>query len=374
MAYYRHFFERDDFECMVLTNEEKFANERLQYIPQRFSPSLITKRLFRTRFMPWLYGIHSLLSWGRVSFTVWKKSRDFRPDIVFTIAGSWDWSALIAQRIARRLGVPLVASFNDWYNFGWFPSHPIFHGIIESRFRRFYREADLALCTSDGMREALGPHFNAHILYPIGAPLPETMPTFQPYRNLEKKYVVGFGGSLGEWYGPMVERLVRESETQHSNIEFRIYGGNPSWSHDFDQHARASGIYRGLVPFAELQAAMHQVDAMILPMGFGPECALIEKTSFKTKFLDYLTYQKPIVVWGPEYCSAVRVAKEFDSAEICSDPDSQSALTKIVSLCNSPDRQMALVQNAGKMYGARFNPEKIHADFVSKIYQLVRNT
>ena len=36
---------------------------------------------------------------------------------------------------------------------------------------------------------------------------------------------------------------------------------------------------------------------------------------------DYLSFRRPILVWGPEYCSAVRVATEFDSAECVTDSD-----------------------------------------------------
>jgi hypothetical protein len=371
MAFYRHFVEKSDFDLSVITNTPISTNPPPSYPITSFGLSPLTDRLFHTRLMPWLYGLHSLTARGRVPHSVWQVASEFRPDAVFTIAGSWDYSALVAQQVARRLNIPLIASFNDWFNFGWFPSHPIYHRLIQRRFLRFYQEADLALCTSEGMREALGPHRNAHILYPTGAPLPESLIAFQPYRDSERKFVVGFGGSLGELYGPMMEQLVRATESRGADVEFRIYGGNPSWSSEFDRHGRASGIYRGQVPFAELQEAMSQVDAMLLPMGFGPECAQVEKTSFKTKFLDYLTYQKPILVWGPEYCSAVRVAKEFDSAEVCTDPNPSDILGKILSLKTSPDRQIDLVRNARTMYEDRFRPDKIHSALVAKIKETI---
>jgi hypothetical protein len=60
--------------------------------------------------MPWLHGPHSLTARGRVPRSVWDAAREFRPDAVFTIAGSWDYSALVAQQVARRLRIPLIAS------------------------------------------------------------------------------------------------------------------------------------------------------------------------------------------------------------------------------------------------------------------------
>lgn len=373
IAFYRHFVERQDFEVKVVTNSTTLAHESVPYEPVRFGPSQLTCRLFRTRLMPWLYGPHSLTARGRVPANVWQAAHAFKPDLVFTIAGSWDYSALVAQQVARRLNIPLAASFNDWFNYGWFPSHPVYHGMIERRFRRFYQEADLALCTCEGMQEVLGPHPNAHILYPMGAPVADEVAPFHPFTTTDRRFVVVFAGSMADWYGPMLERLVMAAEAQAAPIEFRLYGSNPSWSRKFAEYAKSRNIYRGHLPFEQLRQEMTGTDALILPMGFGEKCALVERTSFKTKFLDYLSYQKPILVWGPDYCSAVRVAQEFDSAEICTRPDAAVMLEKILAARNAPDRQTALVHHARRMYEDRFHPDKIHAGLVRKIQQTVEN-
>lgn len=301
-------------------------------------------------------------------------AREFAPHAVFTVAGTWDPSALVAKQISNLLGVPLIASFNDWYNFGWFPPHSLFHDRIEKRFRKFYTEADLALCTSEGMREELGPHPNAHILYPTGARPPANNPPFKPFDpcDSERKIVVGFAGSLSEWYGPMLERLVVASESAGSPLEFRFFGSHPAWSAIFDAHVRSAKVYQGVLPFKELQSAMDEVDALLLPMGFETRAALIERTSFKTKFLDYLVFRKPIMIWGPTYCSAVRTAREFDSAQICSDEDENAALKTLMKLSKQPERQKELVENAAKMHFNRFHPDLIHAGLVERIEATVK--
>lgn len=367
MAFYRHFIERQDFTVKVITNCEKFPAQSVPYQPVLFGPSRLTRRLFRTRLLPWFYGPHSLSAWGRVPKDVWRAAQEFNPDVVFTVAGSWDYSALVAQQVARRLKVPLVASFNDWFNYGWFPSHSAYHSMIERRFRRFYHEADLALCTCEGMREALGTHPHAHVLYPLGARLPEKLPGFTPYAVDGRPFVVAFAGSLADWYGPMLERLVTAAQLRSAPVEFRFYGSNPSWSREFDAKARARNIFLGHLPFEELRRQVAGADALILPMGFEESCALVERTSFKTKFLDYLSYQKPILVWGPEYCSAVRVAREFDSAEICVQTDAMAMLEKLLKLRDEPERQYELVNNGRKMYDDRFHPDKIHEGLVNEI-------
>ena len=130
-------------------------------------------------------------------------------------------------------------------------------------------------------------------------------------------------------------------------------------------------MYCGYLPFERLREEIQNADLLLLPMGFAKETAQVEKTSFKTKFLDYLTYGKPILVWGPHYCSAVQVAREFDSAEVCVDSNPYAAVQKILELKDSTDRRCTLVHQANRMYQDRFHPEKIHAALLEKIRQLI---
>jgi hypothetical protein len=107
-------------------------------------------------------------------------------------------------------------------------------------------------------------------------------------------------------------------------------------------------------------------------MGFGDECAQTERTSFKTKFLDYLTFQKPIVIWGPEYCSAVRVAREFDAAECYTSPDAAGCIAALENVARSSERQKQLVANAHRMYQSRFEPRRIHAVLLRECEKLAQ--
>ncbi|MFN5961836.1 MAG: glycosyltransferase [Verrucomicrobiota bacterium] len=368
MAFYRHFIERPDFETMVATNVPNFPQELVSYRPFRYDSSRLRRRLLRTRLAPWLEGLQALGYLGNPIKDVLAAARSFAPDAVFTVAGSWDASALLAQELASRLRVPLVASFNDWFNFGWFPAHRFFHRAIERRFRRFYHEADVALCTSEGMREELGENPRAHILYPTGALMDLAAGgESEPWRPGHRPFTVGFAGSLSEWYGRMLERLISAVRRAGIPLDFRIFGSNASWSQAFDTEVKAEGIYLGHLPFEQLSEEMARVDALLLPMGFEEQAALVERTSFKTKFLDYLTYRKPIVVWGPGYCSAVRVAREFDSAAVCADEKEDSVIRMLTDLSARPERQRELVERAMRMYEDRFHPDRIHGGLVRVI-------
>ena len=368
MSFYRHFVERNDFEIFVATNSSEVEQYDVPYPYYRFNLPRWLDRMLRTRFYRWISIYQHLVAGHFVPKQVWKAAYTFKPDLVFTIGGSWNWTAQVAQRVARRLGVPLVASFNDWFDFGvTMPPH--FQRSIETAFRKFYQECDLAFCTSEGMLEALGPHRNAHVLYPTGSAVPSVNAEFTSFVPGGRAATVLFAGSLSAWYGPMLEQLVRASAD--SQLRFEIFGSNATWSPDFDSAARTGGIYKGQLKFDQLKSHAQQADLLLLPMGFGEECAQIERTSFKTKFLDYLTFQKPIVIWGPEYCSAVRVAREFDAAECYTAPDAAGCVAAIQKVARDSSRQKQLVVNARHMYESRFGPSQIHAVLLRECQKLL---
>jgi glycosyltransferase involved in cell wall biosynthesis len=371
MSFYRHFVERDDFEIFVATDSPEVEQYEVPYRFLRFDVPKWLRRMQHTRLYKWFWTYNQLIAGYFVPQKVWEAARVFDPDLVFTVAGSWNWTARLAQRVAKRLRVPLVVSFNDWFDFGVL-MHSYFRGSIERAFRKFYRDCDLAFCTSEGMLEALGPHPNTHVLYPIGDRMSDIERGYVPFALDGRPATVFFAGSLSFWYGPMLERLVLASSD--SRLGFQIFGSNAhaSWSREFESAARAAGVYTGQVPFDRLKTHAQEADLLLLPMGFGDECAQTERTSFKTKFLDYLTFQKPIVIWGPEYCSAVRVAREFDAAECYTSPDAAGCVATLQNVARNSDRQKALVANARRMYQSRFEPSRIHAVLLKECEKLVR--
>jgi Glycosyltransferase Family 4 len=366
MAFYRHFVERDDFDLFLATDDKHVLQYNPRYPVLIFQQPTWLERLSRTRFSRWAHSYKHLMAGNFIPTEVLAAAKKFKPDLIFTIAGSWDWTTLMSQKLARKLGVPLVGSFNDWFDFSIIV-HPRLHSRLEKRFRSFYRDCDLAWCTSEGMREELGPHSNAQVLYPVGA-RHETVKNGTPSPS---RFVATFAGNLSDWYGRMLEQLVRTAWALDAPVEFRIFGGNQSWSADFDRLASERGVFRGHIPFEQLRVKMTEADCLLLLMGFEEKCALIERTSFKTKFLDYLSFQKPVAVWGPEYCSATRYVREFDSAQLCVSPDPNDFLTMLLSLKANASRQNQLVENAAKMYGDRFHPDKIHANFVHHSLKLL---
>ena len=367
MAFYRHFFERKDFEVFVATNDPNVLKYHLPCEVLVFNRIQFLQRLTRTRFFRIAHSLQHLLEGECIPLEVRANAARFRPDLIFTIAGSWGSCTRMAEKLAKQMRLPLVTSFNDWFDFSIIV-HPALRWFLERRFRSVYRNSDLAFCTSDGMRKALGPHRNARVLFPKGGER-RTAPG-EASAKVEEGTVV-FAGNLGNWYGPMLESLVRESAISQKGLIFRIFGDLAKWSDEFDKFARAGQIFRGHLPFEQLVAELRKADVLLLMMGFGKDCEMVERTSFKTKFLDYLSVGRPVFIWGPAYCSAVGYAREFDSAEVCTDKKPGTAAEVLRRLVGNMGRKQQLVENAGRMYADRFHPDRIHEVFLGGMRELV---
>ena len=367
MLLYRHFCERDDFTISVVTDNPQILQYDLPYEVTLLEHSWVWNRMLRTRLSRPLHSLAHLAFGAQIPADVWQQAKSFNPDAVLTVAGSWAWTSRLAKQVAQRLKVPLIGSFMDWWYYNQIYSAWA-APLIEAAYRDLYKQSDLALCISEGMQDAMGKHPNSTVIYPIGSPC-QTADIVQLDPNGDK-FTLAFGGNLGDWYGRMLEPLILAAWGSEE-IQFELYGPGPSWSDGFDKQARSADIYRGRVPLPELRSAFEKVDALFLLMGFDDECAQVEKTSFKSKFLEYLSFQKPIFIWGPEYCSAVYYAREFDSAEVCTSPDPEDFLRTILRVRGGPTRQQQLVENARRMYSERFNPDSIHQLLVSKMKELV---
>lgn len=381
MTFHRHFVESGDF-AVLICYPSSFLHHQYPYSClascehcATYQPRL-WRRLLNTRLNGLLVGIQELFGGVFLRQSWIKKAKDFEPDFVFTVAGSWDWTPLAAQKLARILGVPLVASFNDWFDYGSYRAWSIFKPIIRWRFFRLFRSCNLALCTSTNMRSALGGGGHSHVLYPTGAdPAKDEVGYAPQLHSASRPLRVLFGGSLGGWYGPMLEALVSSYLHDCSQaLSFRIYGANQTWSPSFEKLADALGIYRGFVPFETLVAQARNSDVLLLTMGFGEQARVVESTSFKTKFLDYLGFYRPILVWGPEYCTAATVARQFDSAEIVTDPSPAACLDALHSLASRPERRKVLIANAAAMLAGEFHPKRIHQGLLSRLQALIGNS
>jgi len=164
---HRHLVERQSFELHVASHAD-FSDDL--HIHTRLKLPWPLQKIRKSRFGPlfrrWIQDFENFI-WPLLGSRQLERAvEEFKPDVILTLAETG--LCHLAAKIAKRRGIPLAGMFLDWFpimeaHFG----HKWTQNVLSRRFRKLYKQCDLAICTSDGMKEVLGPHPNSHVVYPM---------------------------------------------------------------------------------------------------------------------------------------------------------------------------------------------------------------
>jgi len=364
---YRQLVERSPFELRVASNAD-FAADLMVHTPLRL-PYLI-HRLRKSRFGPrlvdWTTNYENFV-WPLTTNTALEAAVEtFKPDVILTLAECG--LCHIARKTAQRHGLPLVGLFLDWFpvmkgHYG----HKSMQPILSRRFRELYAACDLAFCTSDGMQEVLGPHPNSHVMYPMPG---KHRVSEKPSPDSTGKFRLVYVGSVENFYGRMLCSLIEKAE-KTNELEIVVVGPNADWPVRLLERAKANGIYLGFKSPDEAAGVIATADALLVVMSFEKEHELFMRTSFTTKFSDYVAFDKPVILWGPDYCTPVLFARKHGGAAVVSSGDAGA----VVSLCGQITRDAAVSKKLSKealhLHQTLLNPDRLQAMFVGEIEKIV---
>ena len=364
---YRHFVLRSEFEIGIVTpNPAQSATHFHHFIHE---PAWL-ERLKRTRLAKWFHDYTHLVYARQFNAQLLRSAREFRPDLIFNVAETW--VSFHALKLARKLKIPFACYFMDWAHYAAY-CHKWAVPIMDRMYRQLYREADVAFCISDGMREELGTHRNSFVLYPTPSvaidKLEPIRATASRHGRKNEKFQFLFAGNLAHWYGQQVATILEMLQNE-SAIGMKVFGNYHGWSMEFAEVQRKRGAYMGFKPYEELIPEFQNADAFFLPMGFDSAAALIERTSFKTKFLDYLAFEKPIVIWGPEYCTAIRAAREYNAAYCVTDPNPAAVIHAMREISENKELRDRLRTGSQRAKSEKFNNEAAYAVLKNGIFSV----
>jgi glycosyltransferase involved in cell wall biosynthesis len=308
--------------------EKRLPNVAYETLPLPF------KRLLFSRF-------HSLMAaWCWTTAPSRARSlagiaRQFKPQAILTVAHSFAW--MTAAELAHRLAIPLhLIAHDDFIQTFSLPRRmwPSAH----ARFGRIYGRAASRLCISPYMAEMYRQRYGAPgtVLYPLralDAPEFNGPPPPQPRDVLTFAYA----GSLShEGYIRSVSDLALALQPLgHRVVIYSAQGREALARHGLDQ---PNVDFPGLVSFTELaQRLRKHADVLFVPMAFDEESRSNMQISFPSKLADYTAIGLPLLIQGPEYCSAVRWARENTGvAEVVDQPGREALAAAVGRLAASP--------------------------------------
>lgn len=327
-------------------------------------PNSLLTRLTKTRLSRWAHDIRQCF----YPFYNCNQLRDYiqhnQPDLILTVAhGELCW---IAQQMSVQFKIPLVTFFHDWW-----PDLAYVHdwarAKITHRFQCLYQQSQLALCVSEGMRQALETHSNAQVLFPI----PDKSMIVTTTENLpyEGKFKVIYAGIITGLYSSMLQNLYR-ALPESSEIQLELFGPQPDWPEPLLQQVKTEGVYTGFIPREVLTSKLNQAHGLLVVMSFEPRDKTRMQTSFPSKLVDYCQFGKPIVIWGPNYCSAVQWGRQYQSALVVTSPLAKDLVQAIRELATQPEKRNYLGNKALDRAKGMFNPEKIQQQFIDALSEV----
>jgi glycosyltransferase involved in cell wall biosynthesis len=287
----------------------------------------------------------------------------FRPHVLVTVAHGW-WH-IKARRVAKQLKLPLVSLFQDWWPD--FPEVPrAFRSRVEREFRETCAESDVVVCVSDGMYRELGEPENALILHPA----PSLAGQREDNCEFQLPLRVAYFGNLSD-YGPLIEKALRALNSSEQ-VRLEVFGPNPHWTSGAEDEFRSRGVYHGFIPSNKLTEPLQQFQAALVVMSFAPSHRRRMTTSFPSKMTDAMRLGLPVVIWGPEYCSAVKWARGGERALCVTDPDPSAIRKALEELAVSRGKQERLVKSSREAAATDFNHDRIQAQFIDVLRRAIQ--
>lgn len=284
-----------------------------------------------------------------------------KPDLILSVAHGWYF--LAAAAATKRHGIPLVLWCQDWW-----PDFPQVAPIARKRVRdsllRVCQQAKQIICISKGMHEAIGAPPNSVVLHDL--PSKVSPDQAQPKRAIP--YRVIYGGNIGE-YGPMVGEAAANC-LRGGKVRIDVYGGpRPGWSGEIARRLREADAFHGLFRSGAFLERIRESHAVLITQPFTADAAHRMRTCFPSKLIEMAQLHKPMIIWGPEYGSAVRWARERNSALCITDPSPEAVRRKAEALAEDPEQHEHLSRASAEAAARDFNPDKIREAFVELLRQ-----
>jgi glycosyltransferase involved in cell wall biosynthesis len=171
------------------------------------------------------------------------------------------------------------------------------------------------------------------------------------------------------FYGSMLCELWREMQ-KHPDLELKIVGPHGDWPEEDKQSAKDAGVTLSIMPpekaaevIAGADALLESADAFLVPMEFDPAMRQRMETSFPSKLIEFAQFGKPLVVWGPDYCSAAEWARLQGAALCVTNRDPVALALTLDELAATPDERDRLGKSSERAAAGEFDALAIQAAF-----------
>lgn len=279
--------------------------------PAKCSPGLCGRWVNQAqrRLSDWLIrsGVWEVLFQVRLSQSMAKFVRDFRPDLIYCSGYSLAFTTL-PLLIADRFNVPICfQTLEDWPSYSY--RHSPVGKLLRRQATRLIRHAALRLAFGEKMRKAYEKRYGVpfHTTYHLDDA--NRFNLADPQRTGQMKKIV-FTGSLVLNRHECIEDLLKASrllEQEGTRVEIEVYcTGVPK---DVSDELRLSSSLKflPLPSHDDLPRVLRSADVLFLPEAFSVDANRLG-LAISTKCHLYMMAGRPILVYGPSYGGTMEYA------------------------------------------------------------------
>ncbi len=339
---------------------QNYPPEQLRIIETNLSRSQLERRLPDVAYaelrLGWRRPLYTRFARSYRAWRIWRAAgchsqlprllSGFAPQAVLTVTHGFAWRT--AARFAARHQLPLhLICHDDLPRCAGLAAGP--EGWLDQEFGRVYRQAASRLCVSPFMRDAYLERYgiNGEVLYPSrAADCPEYAAPPARLREPVTRLTVAFAGTINNPGYVKTLRLLAEALAALGGC-LLIFGPFTSAHAQRNELNLPNVECRGMLSVAELMNRFRaEADVLFVPMSFAAEDRANMEISFPSKLTDYTAVGLPLLFFGPEYCSAVRWARENSGvAEVVTD-EAPLALRAAVERLQEGNRRQELARIA----------------------------
>lgn len=370
LTMYRHFALAGDFDVAFAT-ERDFKETSLPYF--KITYSRISARIRKSRYVRVLTNADYVRNWFSLPDGLEDFARKFKPDVIFSVVD--DWHMGLAWCLSRKLNIPLAVDFQDLFALStfigeYFRPYPPVREFLLARYRFLNRNAEVVFHVGQGMKEWFKGEERGDLLYPMASIPDDTRPHDIGNRENAGPVKIVYTGNCRGPYGRMVLRFA-DAVQGDPRIQFQIFSLGTDMPDADLTRLKDAGIYRGYLPFAELEPELSEAEAFLLVMSFEDADKTFVETSFNTKWVDYVSYGKPIFVWGPAYSSAITFAKSEGAAAVIDVDDPKKVVDSLMECFEDPERIEMQSQMARTASKGVLNPHRLQTLLKSRLQEAI---
>lgn len=277
---------------------------------------------------------------------------------------------LHAWRVGKKLGVPTVTIFHDW----WPEMMCSYRGkrdlcirAIERDFINAQKNSDLALAVCPGMAKNLIYSKKVEVLYPI----PDDSIKIRSDYSAHHPIRVVYTGSLWSPYGEMLLKLA-EVLQDDTEIALKIHGDPKYIPLQKREKLLSNGILENYINVDQYKKRVTlEAEVLLAVMGGDAEGEIRMATSFPSKVANYFQTGNVVLLWALPGSSLRTFALEYDYPWLV---ESENASDVVLILKRLTEDHSLLHQarlDAKRIKEEVFDPLKIQRQFEAALRRAV---